>query len=154
MAKTIQGKLDATGIRIAIVVSRFNSFISDRLLNGALDALERHGAAADDITTVWVPGSFEIVLTAKRLALSRKYDAIICLGALLQGETPHFEYISSTVAKGIGNVGLESGVPVIYGILTCNTLEQAIDRAGLKSGNRGFDSALSAIEMVQVLKQI
>jgi 6,7-dimethyl-8-ribityllumazine synthase len=154
MAKTIQGKLDAAGSRFAIVISRFNSFVSDRLLNGALDALERHGAASDDITTVWVPGSFEIVLAAKKLALSKKYDAVICLGALLQGETPHFEYLSTTVAKGIGNVCLESGIPVIYGILTCNTLEQAIDRAGLKSGNRGFDAAMSAIEMVQVMKQL
>jgi 6,7-dimethyl-8-ribityllumazine synthase len=136
------------------VISRFNSFISDRLLSGALDALERHGAAPDDITTVWVPGSFEIVLAAKKLALSRKYDAVICLGALLQGETPHFEYISSTVTRGISSVSLESGVPVVYGVLTCNTLEEAIDRAGLKSGNRGFDAALSAIEMVQVLKQL
>lgn len=154
MARIIQGKLDATGSRFAIVISRFNSFISDRLLSGALDALERHGAAPDDITTVWVPGSFEIVLAAKKLALSGKVDAVICLGALLQGETPHFEYISSTVTKGIGNIGLESGIPVIYGILTCNTLEQAIERAGLKSGNRGFDAALSAMEMVQVLKQL
>ncbi len=154
MARTIQGKLDATGSRFAIVISRFNSFVSDRLLTGALDALERNGAAPDDITVVWVPGSFEIVLVAKKLALSRKYDAVICLGALLQGETPHFEYISSTMTKGIGSVSLESGIPVIYGVLTCNTLEQAIERAGLKSGNRGFDAALSAIEMVQVLKQI
>ena len=154
MAKTIQGKLDAAGSRFAIVISRFNSFVSDRLLNGALDALERHGAAADNITTVWVPGSFEIVLAAKRLALSKQYDAVICLGALLQGETPHFEYLSDTVARGIGDVGLATGIPVIYGILTCNTLEQAIDRAGLKSGNRGFDAAMSAIEMVQVMKQL
>jgi 6,7-dimethyl-8-ribityllumazine synthase len=154
MARIIQGKLDATGVRFGIVISRFNSFISDRLLNGALDALERHGAAPDDISIVWVPGSFEIVLAAKKLALARKYDAVICLGALLQGDTPHFEYIASTVTRGIGSVSLESGVPVIYGILTCNTLEQAIDRAGVKSGNRGFDAALSAIEMVQVLKQI
>jgi 6,7-dimethyl-8-ribityllumazine synthase len=154
MARIIEGKLDATGIRFAIVISRFNSFVSDRLLTGALDALERNGAAADDITTVWVPGSFEIILAAKKLAQSGKYDAVICLGALLQGETPHFEYLSSYVARGIGNVSLESGVPVIYGILTCTTLEQAIDRAGLKSGNRGFDAALSAIEMVQVLKQL
>jgi 6,7-dimethyl-8-ribityllumazine synthase len=154
MAKIIQGKLDAAGCRFAIVISRFNSFVSDRLLTGALDALERHGAAQDDITVVWVPGSFEIVLAAKKLALSHNHDAIICLGALLQGETPHFEYISSAVTKGIGNVSLESGIPVIYGVLTCNTLEQAIERAGLKSGNRGFDAALSAIEMVQVLKQI
>jgi 6,7-dimethyl-8-ribityllumazine synthase len=154
MARTIQGKLDATGIRFAIVISRFNSFISERLLSGAMDALERNGAVADNVTVVWVPGSFEVVLAAKRLASSGKYDAVLCLGALLQGETPHFETISSTVAKGIGNVGLETGIPVIYGILTCNTLEQAIERAGVKSGNRGFDAALAAIEMVQVLKQI
>jgi 6,7-dimethyl-8-ribityllumazine synthase len=154
MARTIQGKLDATGCRFAIVISRFNSFVSDRLLSGALDALERNGAVQDDITIAWVPGSFEILLAAKKMALSRKYDAVICLGALLQGETPHFEYLSSTVTKGIGNVSLESGIPVIYGVLTCNTLEQAIERAGLKSGNRGFDAALSAIEMIQVLKQL
>ncbi len=154
MARTIQGKLDATGFRFAIVISRFNSFVSDRLLSGALDALERNGAAQDDITIAWVPGSFEILLAAKKMALSRKYDAVICLGALLQGETPHFEYLSSTVTKGIGNISLESGIPVVYGVLTCNTLEQAIERAGLKSGNRGFDAALSAIEMVQVLKQL
>jgi len=154
MARILQGKLDATGCRFAIVISRFNSFVSDRLLSGALDALERNGAAADDITVAWVPGSFEILLAAKKLALSGKYDAVICLGALLQGETPHFEYLSSTVTKGIGNISLESGVPVINGVLTCNTLEQAIERAGLKSGNRGFDAALSAIEMVQVLKQL
>ncbi len=154
MVREVQGKLDATGCRFAIVISRFNSFISDRLLNGALDALERHGAAPEDITTVWVPGSFEIVLAAKKLACAGKHDAVICLGALLQGETPHFEYLAATVTKGIANVSLESGIPVIYGILTCNTLEQAIDRAGVKSGNRGFDAALSAIEMVQVLKQL
>ncbi len=154
MARTIQGKLDATGCRFAVVISRFNSFISDRLLSGALDALERNGAVQDDIAIAWVPGSFEILLAAKKMALSRKYDAVICLGALLQGETPHFEYLSSTVTRGIGNISLEAGIPVINGILTCNTLEQAIERAGLKSGNRGFDAALSAIEMVQVLKQL
>jgi 6,7-dimethyl-8-ribityllumazine synthase len=154
MARTIQGKLDATGLRFAIIISRFNSFISERLLAGAMDALERNGAVHEHITVVWVPGSFEIALAAKKLATSGNYDAVICLGALLQGETPHFDYISSTVARGIENVGLESGIPVIYGILTCNTLEQAIERAGVKSGNRGFDAALAAIEMVQVLKQI
>ncbi len=154
MARVIQGKLDATGIRVGIVISRFNSFISGRLLDGAIDALERNGATAENITVVWVPGSFEVVLAAKKMALSGNYDTVICLGALLQGETPHFEHISSAVTKGISNIGLESGIPVIYGILTCNTLEQAIERAGLKSGNRGFDAALAAIEMVQVLRQI
>jgi 6,7-dimethyl-8-ribityllumazine synthase len=154
MAKIIQGKLDATGIRFAIAISRFNSFISDRLLAGALDALERNGASLDDITIVWVPGSFEIPAVAKKLASSKKYDAVICLGALLRGDTPHFDYISSTVTKGIGTAALESNVPVIYGVLTCNTMEQAVERAGLKSGNKGFDAAMSAIEMVQLGKQI
>jgi 6,7-dimethyl-8-ribityllumazine synthase len=154
MASIIQGKLDATGGRFAIVISRFNSFIGDRLLAGALDALQRHGASPDDITVIWVPGAFEIPAVAKRAADSGKYDAIICLGALLRGETPHFDHISATVTKGIGTVGLEAGVPVIYGILTCNTLDQAVDRAGLKTGNRGFESALAAIEMIQVVKQL
>jgi 6,7-dimethyl-8-ribityllumazine synthase len=154
MAKTIQGNLDATGSRFAIVASRFNSFIVDRLLSAALDALERHGAQPDDITVVRVPGSFEIPLVAKTLAISKKYDAVICLGALLQGETPHFDYICSTVTRGIGLASLESGVPVIYGVLTCNTMEQAINRSGLKSGNEGFAAAMAALEMVQVMKQI
>jgi len=154
MARIIQGKLDAKGIRFGIVLSRYNSFISDRLLSGALDALERHGAAPDDITVVWVPGSFEIPAVARRMALSPKYDAVLCLGALLRGDTPHFDYISSAVTKEIGNIGLEAKIPVIYGVLTCNTMEQAIDRAGLKTGNKGFEAAMSAIEMVQVLKQV
>jgi len=154
MAKTIQGRLDATGARIAIVVSRFNSFIGDRLLSGSFDALERHGALQENLTVVWVPGSFEIPLVAKKLALSKKYDAVICLGALLRGDTPHFDYISAEVTKGIAMVGLESGIPVIYGVLTCDTLEQAIDRAGLKSGNKGFEAAMTAMEMVQLTKQL
>jgi 6,7-dimethyl-8-ribityllumazine synthase len=154
MPKTIQGKLDASGIRFAIVISRFNSFISDRLLSGALDALQRHGAASDDITIVWAPGSFEIPFVAKRLANPQKHDAVICLGALLRGDTPHFDYISSTVTKEIGALGLEAGVPVIYGVLTCNSMEQAIDRAGLKSGNKGFEAAMAAIEMAQLARQL
>jgi 6,7-dimethyl-8-ribityllumazine synthase len=154
MARTIQGKLDAKGCRFAIVISRFNSLISDRLLSGALDALERHGAAPDDTSVVWVPGSFEIPSIAKKLALSQKYDAVICLGALLRGETPHFEYLSSAVTKELGQIGLESGIPVINGVLTCNTMEQAVDRAGLKTGNKGFDAAVTAIEMVQLMKQL
>ncbi len=154
MARQIQGKLDATGGRFAIVVSRFNSFISDRLLAGAIDALERHGASPEDITVIWVPGSFEIPAAAKKSAHSGKYDAVVCLGALLRGETPHFDHISSTVTKEIGTLALETSVPVIYGVLTCNTMEQAIDRAGLKTGNKGFDAALAAIEMVQVMKQL
>lgn len=154
MARTIQGKLDATGGRFAVVVSRFNSFISERLLAGALDALERHGANPDDVTVIWVPGSFEIAAVTKKAAQSGKYDAILCLGALLRGDTPHFDHISATVTKEIGAVGLETGLPVIYGVLTCNTMEQAIDRAGLKTGNKGFEAAMAAIEMIQVMKQI
>ena len=154
MARIVQGKLDATGSRFAVVISRFNSLISDRLLSGALDALERHGAASDNITIVWVPGSFEIPSVAKKLALSQKYDAVICLGALLRGETPHFEYLSSAVTKELGQIGLESGIPVINGVLTCNTMEQAVDRAGLKTGNKGFDASVTAIEMIELMKQL
>jgi 6,7-dimethyl-8-ribityllumazine synthase len=154
MARIIQGTLDASGSRFAIVISRFNSFISDRLLSGALDALERHGASTDDISIVWVPGCFEIPPIAKKLASSQKYDAVLCLGALLRGETPHFDYLSATVTKEIGTIGLEAGIPVINGVLTCNTMEQAVDRAGLKTGNKGFDASVTAIEMVDLLKQL
>jgi len=154
MARIIQGKLDAKGSRFAIIISRFNSLISDRLLSGALDALERHGASPDDVTVVWVPGSFEIPIITKKMALSQKYDAVICLGALLRGETPHFDHLASAVTKELGEIGLESGIPVINGVLTCNTMEQAVDRAGLKTGNKGFDAAVSAIEMVELIKQL
>jgi 6,7-dimethyl-8-ribityllumazine synthase len=154
MARIIQGTLDASGSRFAIVISRFNSFISDRLLSGALDALERHGASPDDISVVWVPGCFEIPPIAKKLASSQKYDAVLCLGALLRGDTPHFDYLSATVTKEIGTIGLEAGIPVINGVLTCNTMEQAVDRAGLKTGNKGFDASVTAIEMVDLLKQL
>jgi 6,7-dimethyl-8-ribityllumazine synthase len=154
MAKIIQGTLDASGSRFAIVISRFNSFISDRLLSGALDALERHGASPEEISVVWVPGSFEIPPIARKLALSKKYDAVICLGALLRGETPHFDYLSATVTKELGSIGMESNIPVINGVLTCNTMEQAVDRAGLKTGNKGFDASVAAIEMVELMKQL
>ena len=154
MVRTIQGSLDAKGVRFAIVVSRFNTFIGDRLLSGALDALERHGAPMDEVTVVWVPGSFEAPPVARKLALSGKYDAVICLGTLIRGETPHFDHLSSTVTKEIGNIGLEADIPVINGISTCNTMEQAIDRAGLKTGNKGFDAAVTAIEMAQVFKNL
>jgi 6,7-dimethyl-8-ribityllumazine synthase len=154
MPRTIQGSLEAKGSRFGIVISRFNSFIGERLLAGAIDALTRNGASGDDITVVWVPGSFEIPLTAKKMAHSGKYDAVLCLGALLRGDTPHFDYLAATVTKELASIGLESGVPVIYGVLTCNTMEQAVERAGLKSGNRGFDAAVTAIEMVQVIKQL
>jgi len=154
MARIIQGKLDAKGSRFAIVISRFNSLISDRLLSGALDALERHGASQDDISIAWVPGSFEIPPIARKMAFSKKYDAVICLGALLRGETPHFEYLSATVTKELGSIGLEAGIPVINGVLTCNTMEQAVDRAGLKTGNKGFDASVAAIEMIELMKQL
>jgi 6,7-dimethyl-8-ribityllumazine synthase len=154
MAKIIQGTLDAKGNRFTIVISLFNSFISDRLLSGALDALERHGALPDNISVVWVPGCFEIPPVARRLALSKKYDAVICLGALLRGETPHFDYLSSTVTKELGAIGMEADIPVINGVLTCNTMEQAVDRAGLKTGNKGFDASVAAMEMIDLMKQL
>lgn len=141
-------------MKFAIVVSRFNDFVTGRLLGGALDALERTGASDTDVLIIKVPGSFEIPLIAKKLALSKKYDAIICLGTLIRGDTPHFEYISSEVAKGIAAVSLETGTPVAFGVLTADTVEQAIDRAGLKSGNKGFEVAMAAVEMVNLVKQL
>jgi 6,7-dimethyl-8-ribityllumazine synthase len=154
MARVVEGALQAKGMRFGIVVSRFNDFINKRLLDGALDALARHGAEEGMITVVRVPGSFEIPLAAKKLAGSGKYDAIICLGAVIRGATPHFEYISTEVTEGIAQVALESGMPVSFGILTTDTIEQAIERAGTKSGNKGWDAALAAIEMVNVLKTV
>jgi 6,7-dimethyl-8-ribityllumazine synthase len=154
MARVVEGALQAKGIRFGIVVSRFNDFINKRLLDGALDGLARHGAEEGMVTVVRVPGSFEIPLMAKKLAGSGKYDAVICLGAVIRGATPHFEYISAEVTKGIAQVALESGVPVSFGILTTDSIEQAIERAGTKSGNKGWDAALAAIEMVNVLKTI
>jgi 6,7-dimethyl-8-ribityllumazine synthase len=152
--RTIQGQLNSSGMRFAIVASRFNDFVTSRLLGGALDALERTGAAESDITIVRVPGSFEIPLAAKKLVQTKKYDAVICLGTLIRGETPHFDYLSSEVTKGIGSVALESGTPVAFGVLTAESVEQAIDRAGMKSGNKGFEAALSAVEMASLLKQL
>ena len=152
--RTIQGQLNSSGMRFAIVASRFNDFVTSRLLGGALDALERTGTAEADITVVRVPGSFEIPLAAKKLVQTKKYDAVICLGTLIRGETPHFDYISSEVTKGIGSVSLESGIPVAFGVLTVDSVEQAVDRAGMKSGNKGFEAALSAVEMVSLLKQL
>ena len=152
--RTIQGQLNSSGMRFAIVTSRFNDFVTSRLLGGALDALERTGAAEADITVVRVPGSFEIPLAAKKLVQTKKYDAVICLGTVIRGETPHFDYISSEVTKGIGSVSLESGIPVAFGVLTVDSVEQAVDRAGMKSGNKGSEAALSAVEMVSLLKQL
>jgi len=154
MAKVIEGKLSAKGVKFGLVVSRFNDFINKRLMDGALDALIRHGAEDKNISIIKVPGSFEIPLMAKKLADSGNYDAVICLGAVIRGATPHFEYISAEVTKGIAQVALDTGVPVSFGILTTDNIEQAIERAGTKSGNKGWDAAMSAIEMVNVLKSV
>jgi 6,7-dimethyl-8-ribityllumazine synthase len=152
--KIIEGKIDATGLKIAIVVSRFNEFITGKLLEGALDCLKRHQGDEAHITVAWVPGSFEIPSVAKIMASSKKYDAVICLGAVIRGATPHFDYIAAEVSKGVAVLGLDSAIPVIYGVLTTDTIEQAIERAGTKSGNKGFDAAMSAIEMASLYKQI
>jgi 6,7-dimethyl-8-ribityllumazine synthase len=152
--REIIGNLSASGKEFAIVVSRFNSLISDRLLEGALDCLLRHGGSSEKITIVRVPGSFEIPLVAHSLAKSGKYDAVICLGAIIRGATPHFDYVASEVAKGIAQASLSSSVPVIFGVLTTESIEEAVDRAGTKSGNKGWDAALSAIEMADLMKQI
>ena len=154
MGKIIEGKIVATGMRFGIVASRFNDFISAKLIEGALDALTRAGADEKDITIVKVPGAFEIPLAAKRMARSGKVDAVICLGAVIRGATPHFEYISAEVSKGIATVALETEVPVVFGVITTDTIEQAIERAGTKSGNKGFDAALSAIEMVDLFRKM
>jgi 6,7-dimethyl-8-ribityllumazine synthase len=154
MAKVIEGKLSAKGVKFGLVVSRFNDFINKRLTDGALDALNRHGAEDKNISIIMVPGSFEIPLMAKKLADSGNYDAVICLGAVIRGATPHFEYISAEVTKGIAQVALDTGVPISFGILTTDNIEQAIERAGTKSGNKGWDAAISAIEMVNVLKSV
>ncbi|GAW91413.1 6,7-dimethyl-8-ribityllumazine synthase [Calderihabitans maritimus] len=153
MIRTYEGKLIAEGLKIALVVGRFNEFITSKLLSGAMDALKRHGAAEENIDLVWVPGAFEIPLTAKILA-RRGYDAVVCLGAVIRGATPHFEYVASEVAKGIAQTSLELEVPVVFGVITADTIEQAIERAGSKAGNKGWDAALSAIEMANLLRQI
>ncbi len=152
--RIIEGKLQAQGLKFGIVVSRFNDFITSKLLEGALDALIRHGAKENDIEIVKVPGSFEIPIVAKKLAQSGKFNAIICLGTLIRGATPHFDYIAAEVSKGIALVSLETGIPVSFGVITTETIEQAIERAGSKSGNKGWDAALVAIEMARVLEQI
>ena len=154
MPKTIQGDLTAKGLKVAIVASRFNDFITAKLLDGAIDGLMRHGALETDIEIVKVPGAFEIPLAARMLAQSRKYNAIICLGAVIRGATPHFKYVSAEVSKGVASVSMETGLPVIFGVLTTDTIEQAIERAGTKSGNKGWDAALSAIEMANLMRQI
>ena len=152
MAQLIEGRLDAAGLRFGIVVSRFNTFITERLLEGALDTLRRHGADDEAITVVRVPGAFEIPLAARRLAATGDHDAVICLGAVIRGATPHFDHVAAEVTKGIAAVGLERDLPITYGILTTDTLEQAIERAGTKAGNKGADAAATAIEMADLFR--
>lgn len=154
VAKRYEGKLVGEGLRFGIVVSRFNDFITGRLLSGAQDALSRHGVKEEDIDIAWTPGSFEIPLIAKKMAESKRYNAVICLGAVIRGGTPHFDYIASEVSKGIAKVGLDTGLPVILGVITADTLEQAIERAGTKSGNYGSQAAVHAIEMANVTREI
>ncbi len=154
MGKSFEGMLVGKGLKFGLVISRFNEFFSRKLLEGAQDALLRHGVNEDDIETAWVPGSFEIPQIAQKLAGSKKYDAIICLGAVVRGATPHFDYIAAEVTKGIAQVGLNTSLPVIYGIITADTLEQAIERSGTKEGNKGFQAAMSAIEMANLMKSI
>jgi 6,7-dimethyl-8-ribityllumazine synthase len=153
-ARTLEGTLDARGLKFAIVVSRFNNFVTDRLLQGALDALARSGCDADTIDVVRVPGSWEIPLTLKTIADQKRHDALIALSAVIRGDTPHFDYVAGQAASGIAQTSMDSGIPVAFGVLTTNTVEQAIDRAGLKSGNKGFDAAMTAIEMANLLRQI
>ena len=154
MSTELQGGLQGEGLRIGIVVARFNEFITSRLLDGAKSALDRHGVRDEDITVAWVPGSFEIPLVAKRLAESGRFDAVVCLGAVIKGETDHYDHVAGQAASGAANAALSTGVPVLFGILTTNTMEQAIDRAGGKQGNIGFNAGVAAIEMANLLKEL
>jgi 6,7-dimethyl-8-ribityllumazine synthase len=154
MPNILEGQLTAAGLRVAIVASRFNDFITSKLVGGAVDTLVRHGADDGAIDVAWVPGAFEIPLLAQRLAASARYDAVICLGAVIRGATPHFDYVAAEVAKGVGQVGLTAGMPVLFGVLTTDTIEQAIERAGSKAGNKGCDAAMAAMEMVSLLKAV
>lgn len=150
--KTLEGNLVAEGLKFGIITARFNEFINNKLLEGALDALKRHGATLENIEVAWVPGAFEIPLIAQKMAMSKKYDAVICLGTVIRGSTSHYDVVCAEVSKGIAHVGLASGIPTIFGVLTTDTIEQAIERAGTKAGNKGFDAAVSAIEMVNLIK--
>ena len=153
--KLIEGKVVAkSGMKVGIVASRFNAFIVQKLLDGAVDGLVRHGVAEENISAAWVPGAFEIPVVAQKMAASKKYDAVICVGAVIRGSTSHYDYVCAEVSKGVAQASFNTGVPVLFGILTTDNLEQAIDRAGAKSGNKGYDCALSAIEMVNVMEQI
>nr|WP_320148273.1 6,7-dimethyl-8-ribityllumazine synthase [uncultured Anaeromusa sp.] len=154
MMKTIEGQLSAQGLRVGIVVARFNEFINSKLLAGAIDALKRHGADEDAVDVAWVPGAFEIPMIAQKMAESKKYDAIICLGTVIRGSTSHYDYVCAEVSKGVAHVGLASGVPTMFGVLTTDTIEQAIERSGTKAGNKGFDAAMAAMEMANLIKAI
>lgn len=153
-SKVIEGQLSAAGLKFAVVVSRFNSFVTERLLGGALDALARTGCNPDDIEIIRVPGSWELPVVVAEVARQRRHDAVVCLSAVIRGDTPHFDYVAGEAAKGLGHVAVETGVPVAFGVLTTNTLEQAIDRAGAKGGNKGFDAAMSAIETANLLRRL
>jgi 6,7-dimethyl-8-ribityllumazine synthase len=152
--KRIEGDLQAKGLKFGVIVSRFNDFITNKLLDGAVDALVRHGVKEDDIDVVRVPGSFEIPLVARRMALKGVYNAVVCLGTIIRGATPHFDYIAAEVSKGIASASMETGVPIAFGIITSDTIEQAVERAGTKSGNKGWDAAITAIEMAQLMKKL
>ena len=154
MPKTYEGQLVAKDLKFGIIASRFNEFITDKLLEGAIDALKRHGAVDDDIEVAWVPGAFELPVVAQKMAKSKKYDAVICVGAVIRGSTPHFDYVAGEVAKGIAQVGMSTGVPTIFGVITTDSIEQAIERAGTKAGNKGFAAAESAIEMANLLRSM
>lgn len=151
--KVYEGKLISKGQKFGVIVGRFNEFIGGKLLTGALDGLKRHGVEEDDIEIAWVPGAFEMPLIAKRMASTKKYDAVICLGAVIRGATPHFDYVSNEVTKGIASVSLDTGVPIVFGVLTTDTIEQAIERAGTKAGNKGYEAAVTAIEMSNLLNE-
>jgi 6,7-dimethyl-8-ribityllumazine synthase len=154
MKKVIEGHLIGTGLKVAIVVARFNEFITGKLLTGAEDTLKRHGVQEDDVTIIWVPGAFEIPLTAQKLAEKGEYDTVITLGTVIRGATPHFDFVSNEVAKGVAQIGMQTGVPVIFGVLTTDTIEQAIERAGTKAGNKGSDAAVTAIELANLYREI
>ena len=152
--QVLEGQLLAEGLKIGIIAARFNEFITSKLLGGAMDAIVRHGGKKEDVTVAWVPGAFEIPLAAQKMANSKKYDAIICLGAVIRGSTSHYDYVCAEVSKGIAHVGMDSGIPVMFGVLTTDTIEQAIERAGTKAGNKGFDCAVGAIEMADLLRKM
>jgi len=154
MAKVFEGNLLGGGLRFGLVVGRFNEFITNKLLSGALDALKRHGVEDQDVEVAWVPGAFELPMVAARMVSLKRFDAVICLGAVIRGATPHFDYVAAEVSKGVAKVGLDSGVPTIFGVITADTIEQAIERAGTKAGNKGWDSAVTAIEMANLVKGI